>query len=226
MSPESQRFKVTAITAQARNTNRVNVYIGGEYKFSLDIYQVTDLGIRIGKEYTEEGLASLIDESAFGKLYARTLEYTMMRPHSAKEIRDYLYRKTFSKKKLVKNEDSARVIETPGVSKVIAERVYDRLLSKGYIDDKKFSLWWVENRNMQKGTSMRKMYNELLGKGVAKEVIEEIMQKTTRDEKGELDKMIAKKSSRYDDRQKFTAYLVRQGFSYDDVREALDKIFN
>jgi regulatory protein len=37
----------------------------------------------------------------------------------------------------------------------------------------------------------------------------------------ELQKIIAKKRSRYDDEQKFMAYLARQGFSYDDIKEAL-----
>jgi SOS response regulatory protein OraA/RecX len=34
--------------------------------------------------------------------------------------------------------------------------------------------------------------------------------------------VIAKKRSRYDD-QKLMAYLARQGFRYDDIREALDQ---
>lgn len=67
------------------------------------------------------------------------------------------------------------------------------------------------------------MYNELLSKGVSKEVIEDIVQKSTRDEKSELAKVIAKKSSRYTDEKKFMAYLLRQGFDYDDIKAALSE---
>ena len=80
-------MKITGITSQTKNDNRVNVMVDGAYRFSLDIFQLSDLGIRVGKEYTEEELLELESESQFGKLYARTLEYCLMRPHSAKEVR-------------------------------------------------------------------------------------------------------------------------------------------
>ena len=71
-------MKITDISLQARNPDRVNVSVDGKYRFSLDILQVTELGIKIGREYSEEELVELENESQFGKLYARALEYTMM----------------------------------------------------------------------------------------------------------------------------------------------------
>ena len=91
-------MKITAIAAQTNNQNRVNVMVDGVYRFSLDVFQVADLGIRVGKEYTEQELNELEEESQFGKLYARSLEYALMRPRSQREMRDYLYKKTLSKK--------------------------------------------------------------------------------------------------------------------------------
>ncbi len=41
------------------------------------------------------------------------------------------------------------------------------------------------------------------------------------DELQALRDLIAKKQARYPDSQKFMAFLVRQGFSYDDVKQAL-----
>jgi SOS response regulatory protein OraA/RecX len=34
--------------------------------------------------------------------------------------------------------------------------------------------------------------------------------------------VLAKKRSKYDDEQKLIAYLMRQGFSYDTIRDALN----
>lgn len=212
-------MKITAITAQANNQNRVNVMVDGAYRFSLDIFQVSDLGIRVGKDYSEEELKALEDESVFGKLYARALEYTMIRPHSAKEIRDYLWRKTRDTRYRDKKSGELRTRE--GVSREIADKVYDRLDEKRYIDDEKFAEWWIENRNIQKGTSVRKLQNELRAKGVSSDIINETIQKSTRDEKSEIMKIIAKKASKYDDEQKLIAYLARRGFSYDDITAAL-----
>lgn len=214
-------MKITSLSAQVRNPNRVNVSVDGKYRFSLDIFQVGELGLKVGKEYTEAELEALEEESAFGKLYARALEYTMLRPHSTKEIRDYLWKKTLSKK--IRSKKTGELYERKGVSKEITERVLKRLIEKNYVNDRVFAEWWFENRNIQKGTSRRKMYNELLSKGVSKEVIEDIVQKSTRDEKSELAKVIAKKSSRYTDEKKFMAYLLRQGFDYDDIKAALSE---
>lgn len=212
--------KITSLTAQQRNDRRVNVFVDGVYRFSVDIFQVADLGIKIGKDYTDKELVALEEEGVFGKLYARTLEYTMLRPHSAKEIRDYLWKKTRDTK--FRSKKTGEMKTRKGVSQEIADRVYERLVQKGYIDDEKFTRYWVENRNQRKGTSFRKLEAELRVKGVAPEIIHQNIQNSIRDEKSELQKIITKKASKYDDKQKLIAYLARQGFSYDDIQTALN----
>lgn len=207
-------MKITAITAQQKNNNRVNVMVDNAYRFSLDIFQVSDLGIRVGKEYIEKELVELETESQFGKLYGRALEYCMMRPHSAKEVRDYLYRKT--------RDSRTKTGEVKkGVSPEVATRVFDRLAVKGYVDDQKFARFWVENRNMTKGTSMRKLVAELRSKGVEQSIIERNLGDSERSDDDELQKIIAKKRNRYPDEQKLMQYLARQGFQYDDIKQAL-----
>lgn len=213
-------MKITAISAQLKDKNRVNIMVDGTYRFSLDIYQYADLGIRVGKEYTDEELTELETESQFGKMYGRALEYCLMRPHSAREVRDYLYRKT--REQRTRSRKTGEIITRPGVSVSITDRVFDRLVSKGYIDDEKFARYWVENRNMTKGASARKLQAELQLKGVERGVIERLLEESERTDSSELQKIIIKKQSRYPDRQKFMQYLARQGFSYDDIKSALD----
>ena len=212
-------MKITNISLQVKNTDRVNISVDGKYRFSLDIYQVGELGIKVGKEYTDQELSELETESQFGKLYGRALEYTMMRPHSAKEVRDYLWRKTRTTRVRVKDTNELR--ERPGVTQALADRVFDRLMEKGYLDDTKFARYWVENRLQRKGISTRKLIAELRLKGVEASLIEEAMHNSPRDEKSEIMKIIEKKRSKYDDDTKFIAYLMRQGFSYDTIRTAL-----
>ncbi|MBC7746521.1 RecX family transcriptional regulator [Pedobacter sp.] len=209
-------MKITAISAQVRNTDRVNVFVDDVYRFSLDIFQLVDLGIKVGKDYTEQELAELREESEFGKLYGRALEYTMLRPHSEKEIRDYLWRKT---RPTLTKEGTQR----PGVSQRSADRVFDRLKEKGYVSDETFSRLWVENRSQIKGISRRKLQLELRKKGVDLALIEQALHDSPRSDEDELAKIIAKKRHRYDDEQKLIAYLIRQGFSYDIVKRALSE---
>ncbi len=207
-------MKITGISAQQKDKNRVNVMVDGKYRFSLDIFQYADLGIKIGQEYSDEELTLLETESQFGKVYARALEYCLMRPHSSKEVRDYLYRKTRDSR--TKTGEIKK-----GVAPEITERVHKRLVEKGYIDDEKFTRYWVENRNLTKGASRRKLQAELRAKGVESAIIDRFLAESDRSDEGELAKIITKKRSRYPDDQKFMQYLARQGFSYDDIKDAL-----
>ena len=214
-------MKITAISVQARNPDRVNVSIDGAYRFSLDISQVADLGVKVGRKLDDTELAKLEGESQFGKLYARALEYSLSRPHSVREVRDYLRRKTLARK--YKSRRTGEIKEAPGVSQAVADRVLERLQTKGYVDDENFARWWVENRNVAKGTSRRKLTNELRAKGVSVEIIDDALAASERSDDDELAKIIAKKHSKYPDEQKFLQYLARQGFGYDDIKSALER---
>lgn len=208
-------MQITAITAQQKDKNRVNVMVDGKYRFSLDIFQYADLGIKVGQEYSDDELTALEQESLFGKVYARALEYCLMRPHSAREVKDYLYRKT--------RDTRTKTGEVKkGVSPEVTTRVFDRLVEKGYIDDEKFTRYWVENRSLTKGASKRKLQAELRAKGVDASTIDHFLSESERSDSSELQKIILKKQARYPDRQKFMQYLARQGFSYDDIVSALD----
>lgn len=213
-------MKITSVSAQVRNPDRVNVSVDGKFRFSLDIFQLTELGVKVGKEFSEEELTALEGESSYGKLYTKALEYSMLRPHSSREMRDYLWRKTRETKY---KSRSGELKTRPGVAQEIATRVYDRLVEKGYIDDEKFARWWVENRNLRKGTSRRKLQAELQAKGVASALIAAMLEDSHRNDEDELAKIIAKKRAKYPDEQKLIAYLARQGFRYDDIKSALQE---
>ena len=212
-------MKITAISQAVRNPDRVNISVDGKYRFSLDIYQLSSIGLKIGQEYSEAELDELETESQFGKLYSRALEYCLMRPHSKKEVRDYLWRKTRETK--YKSRQTGEVKSRPGVSQQIADRVFERLIEKSYLDDEKFTRFWIENKNQTKGSSLRKLTNELRVKGVESSIIDQVMSESSRNDTDEIMKIIAKKRSKYPDEQKLIAYLARQGFSYDEIKTAL-----
>jgi regulatory protein len=213
-------MKITSVSPQSKNQNRANISVDGKYLFSLDIFQVSNLGIKIGNEYSEAELKDLEDESNFGKLYTRSLEYCLTRPHSLKEVRDYLRKKTFTTK--YKNR-KGELKERSRVSQSIADRVLERLEEKGYVDDQKFASWWVENRHLKKGISHRKLQSELMLKGVDRKIIDKVLGNSTRNEADDLKKVIDKKIGKYNDEKKLIQYLMRQGFRYDDILRALQK---
>lgn len=215
-------FKITALRLQAGGQNRVNVSINGKYRFSLDVFQISELGLKVGREYSAQGLAELEEASQFGKLYARALEYCLVRPRSLKELRSYLWRKTRPVKK--RNSQTGQVTEKPAYQTVLMGQVLERLIAKNYLNDEKFARWWLENRRQRQGVSLKKLRLELRQKGISPDLINEALAASDRQDAIELQKVIKQKASKYDDPQKLMVYLVRQGFSYDDVKQAMQNL--
>lgn len=220
-------LRITDMKMGVKNLNRVNVYVNGRFEFSLDVAQVVDYGLKVGLVLNEKRLLELRRASEFGKLYQRTLEWVLMRPRAVRETKDYLTRKLRSASRGPSATDEERGSETPPVTTGGRERVreehaefsrmiVERLCDKGYLDDRRFAEWYVENRFVKKGVSRKRLKMELVKKGVATDIIDEVL--SGRDDEEEVRKMIARKKAKYNDPQKLIAYLCRQGFSYDLVR--------
>lgn len=117
----------------------------------------------------------------------------------------------------------------PGVviSEADIENVISKLVSSGIVDDRNFARFFVENRNRVKGTSEKKLRLELRAKGISEEIISEVLSadefgEKIRDDRVEIVKIIEKKRRRGFDDMKLKQYLLRQGFSYDLIREMLE----
>ncbi len=137
-------MRVTAIRAQIKNVERVSVYLDGKYAFSLTQNQLLELRLHSGKELREQDVLALKQASDYGKLLERAMNYVMIRPRSQREVRDYLWRK--------KAEPN------------VAERVIQRLESRGYLNDAAFAASWVRTRQLTKPVSKRRLNAELTQK--------------------------------------------------------------
>jgi regulatory protein len=98
-----------------------------------------------------------------------------------------------------------------------SDAIIERLIQKGYLDDFKFTEYYVENRFVKKGISKKRLQMELMKKGVSREIIEQVLEVSSRNDEEEIMKMIAKKRNKYDD-EKLIQYLCRQGFHFETVR--------
>lgn len=236
-------LKITDIKQAVRNENRVNIYVNDKYSFSLDAAQVVDMGVKIGRVISEEELADYKKASEFGKAYQRALEWVLMRPRSVRELKDYLKRREIQGEAKERKKDWERDREIADLiargENVDAKRlekraertknrvrydfkdlILERLVERGYVDDTKFARYYVENRFVKKGVSRKRLKMELMKKGISQEIINEVL--SERNDEEEILKIIAKKRAKYTD-EKLVAYLCRQGFSYDLVRDLVEK---
>ena len=240
-------FLVTDMKAAVKTENRVNIFVNGRFAFSLDVAQVVDLKIKVGRRLSAAQLNECRQASEFGKLYNSTLEWILTRPHSVRETRDYLKRKRVKRRlankqaqrnqEILKNETGEeremrrfkeenygfhrlRTREVPLYSDEDIERVMARLAEHGYLDDQKFAEYYVENRFVKKGISKKRLKLELQKKGVDSQIIEKVLANGERDDAEEIKKIIAKKRNKYTD-DKLIRHLVRQGFDYQQSKDAV-----
>lgn len=218
---EAEYYTVTKMTSGVHDQNRVNIFLDGRFAFSLDVTQVVEFGLKVRTKITLEKLEELRRASEFGKLYQRTLEWAMTRPHSVREAQDYLRRRQLKRKQLNRQREKDQVRLLPEIDSEVAELVIQRLVEKKYLNDEKFAEYYVENRYQRKGISQKRLRMEMRNKGVDSNIIEAALEKIPRDEDEEILKVIAKKRRKYDD-FKLVNYLVRQGFSFQKAKEAVE----
>jgi len=198
-------MKITRLKAQVKNPDRVSVYVDEKYSFSLNVNQMLDQRLHVGLEVDQARLDELKHTSEFGKAYERALMYVMLRPRSRREVQDYARRKKWAP------EDTQAIIE--------------KLVTKRYLDDRSFARSWAESRALGKKTSRRKLMMELKQKGVTEDIINEVLETSSFNEDDALQQLIVKKRklARYAaDDQKLMRYLAGQGFSFDDIKAALN----
>lgn len=224
---------VTAVKPATRVEDRVNIYINDKFDFSLEIPQVVDLHLKVGRRLTTRELNDCRHASEFGKLYHHALGYALTRPHSEKEVRDHLKNRRVKReilnRQIVKNRSKPkeeqikfklRTKELPLYSDQDINDVMSRLMEKGYVDDKKFASYYVENHHYKKGISKKRLSMDLKKKGVSQDIIENTLNNSERSDVEEMQKIINKKSKKYTP-EKLITYLVRQGFDYQQAKAAV-----
>ena len=194
---------ITAIKKQVKNPDRYSVFIDTRYSFSLSSEALLSSGLIAGQELTAEELKQQKEQSADDKMYNACLNLIARRMRSKGEIELYLKRKK--------------------VSPTLLSNILNKLSEKGLIDDKKFASSFINDRNLLKPTSRRKLILELRSKNVPGDIITEVIEDDDQQEKTNLIRIVENKrrQSKYKDDQKLMQYLARQGFNYSDIKEVL-----
>ncbi len=188
--------QVTAIKAQQRRRDRANIFLDGEYAFSLQKILAAEL-VR-DQELTTQEIAELQARDLAERAYERSLRYLSYRPRSEQEMRRYL-----------ENKD----VEPDVISQVI-----DRLRRMRLLDDAAFAEFWVENRESFRPRGAWALRGELRQKGVASEVIEEALSDLDEESAAlRASEQAVRRYARLDYEtffRRFVGYLQRRGFPY------------
>ena len=196
---------ITDIQAQKRNRNRVNIYLGGQYAFSLD--RMAAGWLTVGRALSDEDISRLQEKDEFETALNRAFHFLSFRARSQQEMQTYLHKK--------------------GYESALIERVIIRLKEEKLVNDLDFAQNWLDNRQRFRPRSQSLMNLELRQKGVAESEIEQALQSSNLDDLELAMDAGRKLSRRYQllDKpeyyRKLGAALQRRGFSYGVVRECL-----
>jgi regulatory protein len=197
---------ITRLAQGKKNPNRVNLYLDNQFAFALSIDEVGKHGLKKSLELTGEQVEALkaTDESEY--VYAKILNFLSYRPRTIKEVRDRLWKYD--------------------VKDIVAQNtLIERLKSRSYLDDVAFARWFIESRNTHRPRSRRLLTQELKSKGLTDEVILSVIDEAA-DESETIRRLLSKKLGvphvlDRDIRQKMYAYLSRQGFAWESIKEVV-----
>lgn len=199
---------ITALEIQKRNKERVNVYLDNEYAFSLDVMQAAML--RKGQTLTEAEVTALQDDDAVVKAVDRALRFLAYRPRSEQEVRRNLTEKE--------------------IPEAVIDAAVDRLRNLGYLDDRAFALFWIENRSTFKPLSPRALRYELRQKGVPDTIISDLLADVDASDaayqaaRKRLQRLRGTDHSTF--RSKINTFLQSRGFTYDIIREITEQLID
>jgi regulatory protein len=198
-------MKITKISAQIKQQGRYSVFVDEKYAFSLSDTALLDSKLVPGQELSQEELENWKQASQDDKVLGRALQYAMIRPRSRWEMETYLQRKK--------------------ASPPLIEAILNKLSNLHMLNDLEFARSWVTSRRLLRPTSMRKLQQELRAKRVADDIIQQVLTEDETDEGDILKVLVAKKRQQTkfkNDDLKLMQFLARQGFSYGDIKAALE----
>ena len=198
--------QVTGLKPQ-KNQKRVNVYLDGKFGFGIDLDNLVKLRLKIEQELTEEEVAEIVKKAEFQKTLDKLLKFATLRPRSQREIEGWFKRKK--------------------VHESLSKGLFDRLNRLELVDDIKFSRWWVEQRQNFKPKSKRVLKQELMNKGIKKEIIGEVLEETPIDEEKIARDLLSKRAHRWakfnprEAQQKKIQYLSQKGFGWEIIEKII-----
>ena len=200
--------EITALKAQKKNPNRINIYLDGEYGFGLA--RIVAGWLKIGQILSEENIEQLKQQDTFEVAYQKGLRFLSYRPRSESEMQ--------------------RKLNEQGFEAAAINTAIQRFIENGSLGDERFARDWVENRSAFRPRSKRMLAMELRQKGIAEEEIQKALA-ATEDENSLAYHTAVSYARRLAGvdwetfRKRLGGFLARRGFSYGTIAPLLRQVW-
>jgi len=190
------------------NKKRVKVFIDEEFAFVLYKGELNLYGIKVGEELLQGNLEEIVNVVLMKRARLRAANLLIKKEYTQKQLTDKLFE--------------------GGYPNQCIEAAVMLMKKHHYIDDKRFTESYLRNRVMHK--SKKQLTMELLGKGIAKDLINEVLEESdinNDSEENTARNLLNKKKfnsaeATYEEKQKISAYLFRKGFSTEIIRKVIN----
>lgn len=205
-----EQLRVTKLEADRRRSDWVWVHVEGGRPFKVPLAVAVEL--HVGQSLSATDLRRLQEAASVQRATEMALRYLAYRSRSTAEVRQYLRQKK--------------------VPDAIVEQVIARLTERGWLDDRAFARWWVENRSEHRPRGRLVLAAELRQKGVPEACIQEVLDELPEDETV-LARRAAERFARrlvsVQDRETFvrrlSAHLSRRGFEWETIRQVVEALW-
>jgi regulatory protein len=198
---------ITALTAQKKNQERVNVFLDGSFAFGLPL--ATAVHLKVGQSLSPAEVAALKQEDELDKVKNAAYRLISLRPRSIAEVKRHLDRK--------------------GYDEQLIETAVAHLIAVDLLNDETFARYWVEQRETFKPRSQLAISQELYQKGVSRSIIEQAISDV--DETAAARRAAVKKARLWADfperdfQAKLGRFLQARGFNYEIINQITDELW-
>ncbi|HWT75461.1 MAG TPA: regulatory protein RecX [Mobilitalea sp.] len=194
--------------------SKVKVYIDYEYAFLLYQKDITQFKLREGDLITQAVYEDIVSNTVYYRARQKALSILKSIDRTEQELR--------------------KKLSDAGYTNDIIDKTISYISGYGYLNDERLASAYVRARKNTKSKLVIK--NELLQKGVKKEIIDFVFDEAYDNEEQEdseliaIKKAIAKKvkdpgNLDYDEKQKLIASLYRKGFDISKIKQILDNFY-
>jgi len=199
---------ITRIEPQKKNPRRRSVFIDDKFAFGVDEEVVSRLGLEKGEGLTEQKIKEILIQKNENEAKEVALRFLSFRRRTEKEVKDKLKKKDFEER--------------------IIKSTIDKLKEYDLINDSEFATAWVKERLAYKPRGKKLLRQELWKKGIKKDIIDQVTDELCQDEDKSAAELLERIKKRYKNlepkvaKKRMLSLLLRRGFSYETVNQAVE----
>ncbi len=196
------------LTVKEGKAKKIHIYVDEEYRATVDSDYWYSEKYRNIKDINEEELTELLNAVSFRRAYNKSLDLLSRRPYGTKELIKKLCEK--------------------GHERDSAEKACERLAELKLLNDEEYARILANDLLERKNYSIKRIKQELSFRGIDREIVENTIESLDNDPISRIIILVKKKYiNKIGDekgRKRTVDALMRLGYSYSDIKTALNTI--